>query len=198
MKATKLLAISGAGAFALGMTYLLGGLSVKVLDKAARSRDNNFSNASNSISRCEIGTWVEKPKLRTPVVGESIVLKINMHVWGNRNDCKMSVDVEAAGFDKDPNSSQTYNLGLGDNARYWTVSPKQAGEHDIVVVFDRNEFITTGIHVLSNSFFDQTEMNVISAALSLLGPAATIPWWLEWVAKRRDRREPNNAINSQK
>jgi hypothetical protein len=122
------------------------------------------------------------PPTRTPVVGESLLLVLDFNNAGE-DACEATVELEAAGFEKDPTSPRTYNLPPGKSLQYWSISPKQAGEHSLVVTAAQRSR-TVGLNVLSNHFFGTSTMLLISGLLSALGPMATIPWWIERLGRR--------------
>jgi hypothetical protein len=190
MRNPRLLATSGILATLLGVALFGNFLWVTHLEIAARYRDGGESLSSAGGCSHALQTVVA-PK-RTPVVGETIVLEL-FFMNTLSKDCEVDVSLRAAGFDKDPADGQKFKLTPGTNSRFWTLSAKQPGDHE-VIVSSGLEMRRLGLHILSNQFLDPATALLLSGLLSLLGPMATIPWWLEWREKRRSKQQKAEAI----
>lgn len=171
----RILAISGGIAFLGGL--LLFGLFLYVVQLDLRARRLDTLSEAQSAGGCSHALQAAAPPTRTPVIGETLLLALAF-LNENSRSCDVTVRLEAAGFDKDPASPRTYVLSPGSSTRYWSIAAKQAGEHKLLLS-SGNVSLTLGINVLPNPFFGASTTLILSAFLSLLGPMATIPWWIE-------------------
>jgi hypothetical protein len=163
------------------------------LDDLARSSDG--INERMSSGGCLHALKSAVPPTRTPAIGESVLIVLTF-VNPDTEDCDVTVSLDAAGFDKDPSGPAQFTLAPGTSTKYWTISPKAAGSHEVLVRSDLVD-ITFGMQVLSNQFFGASTTLVLSSVLSMLGPMATIPWWIDFYRRRKDeaakrKRKGNN------
>lgn len=188
MRGRRLLALLGILLTVLGLTLFGYFLWLAQLEIAARQRDGRTS--LHAAGGCLHALQTAVIPKRTPVVGETIVIEL-IFMNLNPEECQVGASLNAAGFQKDPEAGQTFTLQPGVNNRYWTISAKEAGEHEIVVHSDL-ESRRLGLHVLSNQFFGPSTALLVSAFLSILGPMTTIPWWLDWREKRKRRKSQSS------
>jgi hypothetical protein len=179
----RILAIFGAALFVSALA-LFGYLAyIFHLDMVSRQIDRISEKFSSY--QCSAALKSAVPPTRTPVIGESILVSL-MFINPGREDCEVTVTINAAGFDKDPEDPLSYILHPGSTPKYFTISAKAAGQHEVVVSCG-NVDITFGMRVLSNQFLSPSATLVASGFLSILGPMATIPWWIDLYRRRKEK-----------
>jgi hypothetical protein len=193
MRTRSLLAISGGVVCISGIALLGSSLSIIQQEIDARARDEK--DVRHAAGRCQHALKEAVAPTRTPAVGESSIIRL-IFVNPTPADCQVIAVINAAGFSKDPEGPQRYALNTGINRRYWTVSAKEPGDHEIVVS-SGDVSITLGMHILANQFLSQSTTLIISAVLSILGPMATIPWWIELYRKNKQEKIDKRLITSQ-
>jgi hypothetical protein len=194
MRAYRSLAVLGVILLFLGLALFGYFVHLVNLDFVARQSDK--IKEWNAAGGCDHALKNAVPPTRTPAVGESVLIVLTF-VNPDSDDCDVTAYLNAAGFDKDPSESTKYTLAPGTGTKYWTISPKTAGSHE-VVVRSGNVDITFGMQVLSNQFLGPSTALVLSGCLSALGPMATIPWWIDFYRRRKDETAKSKGKNTKR
>jgi hypothetical protein len=208
MQRRKLFALAGAAIFLFGCIGLVVGVYVFFLGIAASHRDSVYTNQSDGACEHVLGTVT--PPTRTPVVGESFKLSINFINWlilapveegvpnikENPDYCNVSIYIDAPGFEIGDNPRK-FRIPPGDSKQFIAIEAKNAGLHEIVLNDGQGQTVI-GLHVLSNPFFSPSQMFLISGFLACLGPMATIPWWIDYLRSRAERRSAGSHLDKKK
>ena len=193
MYGKKSLAVVGLVLIATAILLRGGTMYVNHMIKVATQYDGlGFPLKLGAASDCPYALKTATAPTRTPVVGEAMIILLTFKN-PNKKPCEVYVELEAAGFDKDPKGTRKIELPSGVSFHRWSVSPKNPGNHRIIVDSGGASFVV-GFTVLANQFVSPYVMNTVSVILSLLGPMATIPWWLNWYSNRQRRQ--NSDVES--
>jgi len=131
------------------------------------------------------------PEQRRLSIGESTILEIVMNNSADSN-CIANIEVNAAAFDVRPEKEKQFDIPPGRTVLLWNISPKSEGSHRILVSSGLEQ-ITSGLIVKDKNGLSSFQLMVISILTSILGPAFTVPWWIEFLSKRREKREAKDA-----
>jgi hypothetical protein len=104
-----------------------------------------------------------------------------------------SVSLEAPSFALTPDTKE-YRFEANDTRLnqdtdlVWTLSPEKSGTFDIPVTVAGQ---TSELHLkVTNALgFSPAQAQIVAGLSSFLGPALTLPWWLELIEQRRKARQ---------
>ena len=123
---------------------------------------------------------------RQLTVGQAINLRIDLWNEG-KVECSARVAVNAATFDVRPQSTQDLKLPPGNSTFLWNIAPTRVGNHQIVVQSGLDT-IGIGLVVKELGFLTEFQAKLFSWVVGLLGPILTVPWWVELLAKYKEKK----------
>jgi hypothetical protein len=201
-------------AAALGVGITVGGLvllaaavvesekSVKyVVD--ARSQDANFNVKSDLPSGTpvpdEFRRVCSNPLAAVEVervlaIGDSANLEL---VVESDRPCWARISILAVAFELSPEAEIRREFPQGTTRIAWNISPKRAGSHVITLVAHDTagdaapapeaQHKKIGITVKNEQLLNRWQSLLLSIVSSIGGPLLTVPWWIDWYRRRRQR-----------
>jgi len=133
---------------------------------------------------------------RSFVVGESYNIQISV-VNESESTCEANIEVDAAAFDVKPDK-KTITLQPGKTVDlHLNISPKSVGDQVINVTANGAEssvnFVVRDAHLLN-----RWQSLALSLVSSVGGPLLTVPWWIEFLRKRRTEKPVTAASQNRR
>lgn len=101
-------------------------------------------------------------------------------------DCTVQISLNAVTFRISPPSPQSAHLpAKSTTVLPWNVVPTKTGRQEITFASGLRTFVK-GFVVEDPTLLSDTALKMLSGLVAILGPMATLPWWLDRRKKRRE------------
>jgi hypothetical protein len=168
---------------------------------AALQDDRSRREVSRGLGLCEHPLREVLPDRRVLILGDSMNLAITVFndpaesltdKPARDESCKVTVEVDAAAFHVAPQKREI-EIPPGQLTKtYFNVSPKNVGTQ-VITVSAGGDFNSVGITVKDQHFMNRWQSSVLSIVSAVGGPMLTIPWWIEFIQKRKEKTKTRSS-----
>lgn len=126
---------------------------------------------------------------RVLVLDQAVNLKLVL-INGSEAECDAEISLNATTFKISPESPQHIKVPTGTMIFLWNVAPQKIGPQQITFSSGVST-IEKGFMVEDPSFLSRFMVTTISVISAVLGPIATLPWWLDRRRKGLEKQAPH-------